>query len=98
MKRIIVDYKKLNNEILDLIVEKYPDGYDREDIITFKNAKNVIVEAIEIKTDQVVYLVKVGVRLVEAMENHTEDDDIEEDEVEENDDIDLEEEIDEDDF
>ena len=35
MRRVIVDYKKLNNDILDLLVTKYPDGYDEDDIITF---------------------------------------------------------------
>ena len=44
-KRIIVDFKKLTPEILGLIVEKYPDGYDEEDIISFRNAKNELVEA-----------------------------------------------------
>ena len=40
MKRVIVDYAKLTNEILTLLVEKFPDGYDDSDIIRFKNAKN----------------------------------------------------------
>ena len=81
MKRIIVDYSKLNNEILNQIVEKYPDGYDYDDIISFKNAINETVEALEIRTDEIIYLIKVGVRLTEAIENHIEDD---EDEDEEN--------------
>jgi hypothetical protein len=86
MKRIIVDYKKLNNEILNLVVDKYPDGYDYDDIISFKNANNEIVEAIEIRTEDVMYLVKVGVRLIEAMENHVDED---EDEDDENEDLDI---------
>ena len=28
MRRVIVDYAKLTNEILNLLVEKFPDGYD----------------------------------------------------------------------
>lgn len=28
MKRIIVDYAKLTGDILNLLVEKFPDGYD----------------------------------------------------------------------
>jgi len=35
MKRIIVDFKKLTPEILSLLVEKYPDGYDDKHIIVF---------------------------------------------------------------
>ena len=51
MKRIIVDYKKLTPEILGLLVEKYPDGYDDDQIIAFKNAKNETIEAVEVKTE-----------------------------------------------
>ncbi|MFL0353875.1 hypothetical protein [Xanthomarina sp. GH4-25] len=85
MKRVIVDYQKLNEDILDLLVEKFPDGYDDEDIISFRNIKNEIVEAVEVKTEDTIYLVKVGVRLVQAMEDHDEDDhdDDDEDVVEE---------------
>ncbi len=99
MKRIIVDYTKLNDEILDLIVEEYPDGYDYENIISFKNAKNETVEALEIRTDEIIYLVKVGVRLTEALENHAEEDEDEDDDEEvEDEDLDLDEIADEDDF
>ncbi|MGB5227088.1 hypothetical protein [Eudoraea sp.] len=82
MRRVIVDFKKLNKDILDLLVTKYPDGYDDDDIITFKNALNEIVECVEVRTDDTIYLVKVSKRLVAAMEDHDlEDDDIIDDDV-----------------
>jgi len=74
MKRIIVDYKKLTPEILSLLVEKYPDGYDDDQIITFKNAKNETVEAVEVRTEDTVYLVKVSSRLEVSMANFDEED------------------------
>ncbi|MGB5460429.1 MAG: hypothetical protein WBM91_12025 [Eudoraea sp.] len=77
MRRVIVDFKKLNKDILDLLVTKYPDGYDDDHIITFKNALNEIVECVEVRTDDTIYLVKVSKRLVAAMEDH----DLEEDEI-----------------
>lgn len=73
MIRKIVDYQKLNNEILDLLVEKYPDGYGDTDIITFKNLKGEIIEAVEVQTEDTIYLVKIGKRLVQAMENFSDD-------------------------
>ncbi len=73
MKRVIVDYKKLNEDILDLLVEKFPDGYGDHQIIAFKNAKNELVEAVEVRTEDTIYLVKVGVRLVKAMEDYGDD-------------------------
>jgi len=75
MKRIIVDYNKLTNEILSMLVEKYPDGYTDADVIRFKNAKNETVDALEIRTEDTIYLVKVSTRLADTMENFDEDDD-----------------------
>ncbi|GLB51986.1 hypothetical protein NBRC110019_10250 [Neptunitalea chrysea] len=83
MKRVIVDYKKLTNEILTLLVEKYPDGYGDDDIISFKNLKNETVEAVEVKTEYCIYLVKVSTRLANTMENFDED----EDDFDSNDDV-----------
>ncbi|MBI6119845.1 hypothetical protein [Salegentibacter maritimus] len=74
MKRIIVDYKKLTPEILGLLVEKYPDGYDDDHIISFKNAKNETIEAVEVKTEDSIYLVKVSTRLENTMAKFDEDD------------------------
>lgn len=77
MKRVIVDYSKLTSEILNLLVEKFPDGYDDSDIIRFKNAKNETIEAVEVKTEDTIYLVKVSTKLADRIENYDEDDDIE---------------------
>jgi|SRR5690606_22854873 len=74
MKRVIVDFKKLTSEILSLLVEKYPFGYDDEDIISFKNLKGEIVEAVEVRNDEDIYLVKVSSKLVNSMANFVEDD------------------------
>lgn len=76
MIRKIVDYQKLNEDILNLLVEKFPDGYDDDDIISFRNAKNEIIEAVEVRTDDTIYLVKVGVKLVKAMEDFGDDEDL----------------------
>ncbi|SEP61388.1 DNA primase [Flavobacterium urocaniciphilum] len=75
MKRIIVEYAKLTNEILNLLVEKFPDGYDDSDIIRFKNAKNETVEAVEVRTEDTIYLVKVSTKLADRIENFDEDED-----------------------
>ena len=76
MKRVIVEYAKLTNEILNLLVEKFPDGYDDSDIIRFKYAKNETIEAVEVKTDDTIYLVKVSMKLADRIENFDEDDDL----------------------
>lgn len=73
MQRIIVDYKKLTPEVLNLLTEKFPDGYGDDDIITFENHRNEIIEAIEVKTPNAVYLVKVSSKLHYTMTNFDSD-------------------------
>ena len=58
------------------MVEKFPDGYDDSDIIRFRNAKNELVEAVEVKTEDTIYLVKVSTKLADRIENYDEDDEI----------------------
>lgn len=76
MKRVIVDYAKLTNEILNLLVEKFPDGYDDSNIVRFRNAKNELIEAVEVGTNDTVYLVKVSMKLADRIENYDEDEEI----------------------
>lgn len=76
MKRVIVDYSKLTNEILNLLVEKFPDGYDDSNIIRFKNHKDETIEAVEVRTEDTIYLVKISTKLSDRMINFDDDDDI----------------------
>lgn len=78
MKRVIVDYAKLTNEILTLLVEKFPEGYDDSNIIRFKNAKNETIEAVEVRTEDTIYLVKVSTKLADRIENFEDDDMVDE--------------------
>ncbi|PHQ30106.1 hypothetical protein [Leeuwenhoekiella nanhaiensis] len=74
MRRVIVDFKKLTPEILALLVDKYPYGYDDDHIISFKNAKNELIECVEVRTADTIYLVKVSKKLENTMENYDVDD------------------------
>lgn len=85
MRRVIVEYAKLTTDILDMLIEKYPDGYDYNDVISFKNAKGETVKAIEVKTEDTIYLVKISERLENAMEEYADDEDF----FEDNDDFDA---------
>lgn len=79
MRRVIVDYAKLTSDILNLLVEKFPDGYDDSDIIRFRNAQNELVEAVEVRTEDTIYLVKVSTKLATRMEKfEDEEDDLDE--------------------
>jgi hypothetical protein len=76
MKRVIVDYAKLTHEILNLLVEKFPDGYDDSNIIRFRNAQNELIEAVEVRTEDTIFLVKISTNLADRIENYDEDDEI----------------------
>lgn len=69
MKRVIVDYKKLDKGILNLLVTKFPDGYSDHDIVSFKNHHNDTIEAVEIRTNDTIYLVKISERLAGVMQD-----------------------------
>lgn len=60
MLRKLVDYKKLDHSLAALLIETYPDGYGDDDIIIFKNAQGETVEAVELKTMDTIYLVKIS--------------------------------------
>lgn len=79
MKRVIVDYSKLTGEILNLLVDKFPDGYDDSDIVRFKNAKNETVEAVEVRTVDTIFLVKISTKLSDRIINYDEDDELADD-------------------
>ena len=74
MKRVIIDYSKLTINILNILIEKYPDGYDHTNIIKFKNSKAETISAVEVKTDDTIYLVKISSQLEKTMEDFLDDD------------------------
>ncbi len=67
--------------MLNLLVEKFPDGYDDDDIVTYRNANNEVVECVEVRTEDTAYLVKVSKRLVMAMEDFDDSDNDNEDDT-----------------
>lgn len=69
MIRKLVDYKKLDHALAALLIETYPDGYGDDDIITFKNAHGEIVEAVELRTQDILYLVKISKSLSNFISN-----------------------------
>lgn len=60
MLRRLVDYKKLDHQVANLLIQTYPHGYGDSDIISFKNMHGEIVEAVEVKTPDTLYLVKIS--------------------------------------
>ena len=63
MKRIIVGFDKLTPEIQNLFVERFPDGYGDNDIIEFKNSTGETIQAVELKSTDTVYLIRIGKKM-----------------------------------
>ena len=72
MTRRLIDYRKLDHNLAALLIETYPYGYGDEDIITFKNINGELVEAVELKTDDTLYLIKISKSLSNFIANFEE--------------------------
>lgn len=72
MTRRLIDYKKLDHELASLLIESYPHGYGDEDVITFKDLNGNIVEAVELRTEDTLYLVKISKSLSNFIANFEE--------------------------
>jgi hypothetical protein len=74
LNKVLIDFKKLTPEVLKLTVEKFPDGYDDDDVISFRNSQGQRIEAVEVITEDTKYLVKISEKLEYTMANYEESD------------------------
>ena len=72
MKRIIIDYKKIDHSLAALLIDLYPHGYGDDDIITLRKPNGELIEAVEIRTDDTIYLVKISKSLSNFISNFEE--------------------------
>ena len=71
---VIKDYKSMTPDLMALLVEAYPDGFEY-DTEYFTNAKGERVEAVPLETEDTKYLIKVSTTLVQKFESYDEDED-----------------------
>jgi hypothetical protein len=72
MTRRLIDYRKLDHKLATLLIDTYPYGYGDEDIIVFKNLQGDMVEAVQLKTEDTMYLVKISKSLSNFIANFEE--------------------------
>ncbi len=72
MTRRLIDYKKLDHQLASLLIETYPYGYGDEDIICFKNGNGELIEAVELRTEDTLFLVKISKSLSNFIANFEE--------------------------
>lgn len=73
MKRIIKEFKSTPSQVLALITEQYPYGYDDTHLVNFMNSKGEYQHAIEVKTEDTVYLIKLDRHLDQHFEDFLSD-------------------------
>lgn len=71
-KRVIVDYKNITPELMQILSNEYPYGFE-DDTIHFTNAKGERVEAVPIESEDAKYLVKMSTQLVTKFEAFQDD-------------------------
>ena len=59
MKRVIKDYSSVTPEQAALIQEKFPNGFENEHLVSFTTPKGEYIKALEIRTEDTIYLFKI---------------------------------------
>ncbi|RYC51253.1 hypothetical protein [Flagellimonas olearia] len=72
MKRILIDYKKLDHKVAAVLIDSYPYGYGDDDIISLKKTNGEVIEAVEVRTEDTIYLVKISKSLSNFISNFEE--------------------------
>jgi hypothetical protein len=94
-KNVIVDYKSITEDQLQLLNDNYPHGVDDDDLTHYLNSKGETVDAIPLETEDTRYLFKVSVHLDKKIAQFNLDqDDEDNDEGLEEEDIEIDEELD----
>ena len=68
MKRIIKDFNSLSDRHFMMIKRQYPQGFGDSDLIALKTAKGDYFDALEVKTKEAIYLVKVNHDMLERID------------------------------
>ena len=72
MRRVIIDYKRLDRTVAALLIDMYPHGYGDDDIIVLKKPNGELIEAVEVRTDDTIFLVKISQSLSNFIANFEE--------------------------
>jgi hypothetical protein len=59
IKRVIKDYNTLSQEHIDLINEHFPNGFENENLVSFVTPKGQFIKALEVRTEDTIYLFKI---------------------------------------
>jgi DNA-directed RNA polymerase subunit delta len=72
-RRIIIDYNNSTPELLALLNDKYPEGFDPGVMVTYTNAKGELVRAVPLETEDTKYLFKISIELQNQLNRYLDD-------------------------
>ena len=69
-KRVIIDYNNITPELLALLLDKHPEGFDPGVMITYTNSKGELVRSVPLETHDTKYLFKISVELQNRVDRY----------------------------
>lgn len=76
MNRYIKDFATITDKHLMLIKEQYPQGFCDQDLVSLKTCTGEYIEALDIRTEDAIYLVRVNHALLEKIDDFEQREDV----------------------
>ncbi|WP_372756301.1 hypothetical protein [Labilibaculum sp.] len=73
MKRVIKDYKTIGADLIQKLIQSFPDGIFEDDLICITRPNGERINVVELKTDDTVYLIKMNPELQVTIDSYTGD-------------------------
>jgi len=73
MKRVIKDYKSIGIDLFQVLIKLFPHGIYEDDLIRFTKPNGEKINALELKTADTVYLIKMDVDIQTKIDYFTGD-------------------------
>lgn len=64
--RVVIDYEKLNDDLVEQIKLVYPSGF-RQHLISFPNSKGEKISALRFETFEKIYLIRMSSKMAEKI-------------------------------
>ena len=74
MKRIILHENHLPKVLHEQLALQFPNGIDEEDLVWFQNSRGDMESAVELKSEDVTYLICISLAMREKLEDYEFDD------------------------
>lgn len=73
MKRVIKDYRSIGVDLLQLLINTFPDGIYEDDLIKITKSNGDNINVIELRTADTIYLIKMNKEMQTTIDSFTGD-------------------------